>query len=163
MQYTYYVYKKDEANLTINRMPVWFKEVQFEGNEQEGIIILHSHNDYDEYWGSNAKMEISWEPKKRIDFLHYKEVQRSIDVYNAINMVITNKENDWVRSHEFTFWYGNRSKMIRKRYYAENAVHGIFYCDISERLFSLHTNVIAELYENFRPYVIESYKSIICH
>jgi len=163
MQYTYYVYKKEDADITINRMPVWFREVQFEGNEKKGLIIFHSNNDYDEYWGSNAKMEINWETKERTEFMHYKAVQQSIDVYNAINMVITKKENDWIRSHEYTWWYGKRSKMIRKHYYAERAIHGLFYCDISKRLFSFHTNVVDDLFENFEPYILECYKSVICH
>ncbi|MBD3215288.1 MAG: hypothetical protein GF311_21955 [Candidatus Lokiarchaeota archaeon] len=163
MQYTYYVYKKDEANITINRMPVWFKEIQFDGDEKEGLIILHSNNEYDEYWKANAKMEINWESKERENFMHYDAVQKSIDVYNAINMVVTEKNNDWLNSHEYTWWFGNRRKMIRKHYYAEKAIHGLFYCDISERLFSFHTGIIDELYENFEPYVLECYKSIVCH
>jgi len=33
MEYNYYVYEKPEANLKINSMPKWFKEISFEGNE----------------------------------------------------------------------------------------------------------------------------------
>lgn len=163
MQYSYFVYKKSEYNIKVNRMPIWFKEVQSEGDVNEGHIILHSNNDYDENWGADAKMEINWLKKERLDFLHYQEVQNSIDVFNAINMVITKKENTWVMSHEFTYWFGNRSKMIRKKYYVENAIHSIFYCDLTERLFSIHTSIINKHFDNFKPYILESFKSIICH
>lgn len=163
MQYSYFVYEKSEYNIKVNRMPIWFKEVQSEGDVNEGYIILHSNNDYDENWGADAKMEINWLKKERLDFLHYKEVQNSIDVFNAINMVITEKENTWVMSHEFTYWFGNRSKMIRKKYYVENAIHSIFYCDLTERLFSIHTSIINKHFDNFKPYILESFKSIICH
>ncbi len=163
MQQTYYVYERPEFNITINRMPVWFKEKKIEGNEKEGRVILHSANEYDENWKANAKMEISWETKSRLDFAHYKEVQKSIDIYNSINMVVINKENTWVRSHEFTFWFGNRRKRINRNYYEEQAIHGLFYCDMSERFFSLHSTIIEQLYQNFKPYIIECYKSVKCH
>lgn len=163
MQYNYYVYEKSDFNLKINRMPIWFKEIEIDGDQNEGNIILHSNNEYDENWGANAKMEITWYKKDRLDFMHYREVQNSIDVYNVIKMVITEKENTWVGSHEFTYWLGNRSKMIRKKYYTENAIHSVFYCDLSKRLFSIHTSIIDKQYENFKPYILECYKSIICH
>ncbi len=163
MQFTYYVYEKPECNIKINRMPIWFKEIEFNGDISKGMIILHTNDDYDENWGANAKMEIQWEKKDRFNFLHHKEVQNSIDVYSAINMVITEKENTWVRSHEFTYWLGSRSKIIRKQYYSENGIHSIFYCDLTERLFSLHTSIIAEQYINYKPYILEAYKSFICH
>ncbi|MBD3194269.1 MAG: hypothetical protein GF317_04385 [Candidatus Lokiarchaeota archaeon] len=163
MEFSYYVYENKNLNININRMPIWFNEVQVDGDESEGTITLHSQNEYDEVWGANAKMEITWEKKDRLDFFHYKEVQRSIDMYNAIKMVITKKEEDWIRSHEITFWYGHRKKIIRRKFYQENTIHGIFYCDISGRLISLHTAIIQEYFENFKPYILESYKSFQCH
>lgn len=163
MQKTTYVYEKPEVEIKINKMPVWFSEVDFTGDENEGSITLHSNNDYDDIWGSNAKMEISWESKERTEYLHSRAVQQSIDMYNAINIVITKKSTIWVRSHEFSIWYGNRTKMIRKHYYPENAIHGIFFCDISERVINFHTKIIREHYEGFKQYILNSYESIICH
>ena len=90
-------------------------------------------------------------------------LEKSIDTYNAIGIVVTKKERDWLMSHEFTFWFGQRRKMIRKRYYVEKVVHGIFYCEISERLFSIHTSIIESMYENYKPYIMKSYNSVECH
>lgn len=163
MEQTYYIYNKPEFALKINRMPVWFREKSVDGDENQGSIILHSANDYDENWKANAKMEISWEPKDRLEFAHYKELQKSIDVYNSIDMVVTNKENDWLNSHEFSFWFGNRRKRINRNYYDEQAIHGVFYCDMTQRFFSLHTVIIGSLYENFKPYIMECYRSLKCH
>ncbi len=163
MEYNFYVYNKAECNLTINKMPIWFKEIEYEGDENNGYIILHSLNDYDEIWGPNTKLEIKWEKKERMNLFYYKEVETSIETYNAIGIVITKKERDWLMSHEFTFWFGQRRKMIKKRYYVEKVVHGIFYCEITERLFSIHTSIIESMYENYKPYIIKSYNSVECH
>ncbi|MFX1572553.1 MAG: hypothetical protein ACFFB0_07380 [Promethearchaeota archaeon] len=163
MEYNYYVYKKLECNLTINKMPIWLKEVEYEGDENQGSITLNSENEYDEIWGPNSKMEINWEKKERLNLLFYKETQNSIDVYNAIGLVVTEKERDWLRSHEVVFWFGHRNKMIRKRFYTERAIHCVFYCDQSERIFNIHTNMLAEFYEKFKPFILKSYNSIICH
>lgn len=163
MEYNFYVYNKAECNLTINKMPIWFKEIEYEGDENNGYIILHSQNDYDEIWGPNTKLEIKWEKKERMNLFYYKEVETSIETYNAIGIVITKKERDWLMSHEFTFWFGQRRKMIKKRYYVEKVVHGIFYCEITERLFSIHTSIIESTYENYKPYIIKSYNSVECH
>ena len=163
MEYNFYVYNKPECKLNINKMPIWFKEIEYDGDENNGYIILHSQNDYDEIWGPNTKLEIKWEKRERMDLFYYKEVEKSIETYNAIGIVVTNKERDWLMSHEFTFWFGQRRKMIRKRYYVEKVVHGIFYCEISERLFSIHTSIIESMYENYKPYIIKSYNSVECH
>ena len=98
MEYNYYVYSKPECNLTINKMPIWFKEIEYNGDNQEGEITLHSQNDYDEIWGANAKIEIFWEKKERNELYYAKEVENSIQTYNAIGLVITSKEKTWLFS-----------------------------------------------------------------
>ena len=163
MEYNYYVYVKPECEITINKMPKWFQEIEYEGNANKGYIILHSGQDHDEIWGPESKIEVNWEKKDRLNFFYYKEVQNSIDVYNAIGLVVTEKSRDWLLSHEITFWYGRRNKMIRKRFYHENAIHCIFYCDITERLFNIHTSIIGDKYEVYKPFILNSYNSIICH
>ncbi len=163
MEFHYYAYTKPECNVSIDKMPKWYQEIKYQGDESEGSIILNSQNNYDEIWGANSKMELNWEKKGRPDLLYYKEVQNSIDVYNAIGFVVTEKKKDWLRSHEFTYWFGHRNKMIRKRYYNEKVIHGVFYCEVSERVFNIHTSIIGEMFENFKPYVLKSYSTIICH
>jgi len=163
MEYNYYVYNKPECKVIVNKMPKWYREVKFEGDETHGSIIFHSQNDYDEIWGPNSTLEINWEKKVRMNLFYYKEVQNSIDVYNAIGLVVTKKEQDWLLSHEQTIWFGQRRKMMRKRYYVERAIHEIFYCDISERIFNAHAIVIGKLYENFEPFILKAFNSMVCH
>ena len=86
-----------------------------------------------------------------------------LNTYNSIGLVITSKENSWLQSHEFTTWFGRRTKMMRKRFYSEKSIHGIFYCDITERLLNIHTAIIDKFYENFKPFILKAYSSIICH
>lgn len=163
MQKNYFIYQKPECNILINKMPIYFKEVEFNGEEKKGMIKFFSHHDYDEIWGPNAEMEINWESKERTKFFHAREVQDSIDMYNSIKITVVNKETVWLNSHEFTYWFGNRTQMIRKKYYPEIVIHGVFYCEISERQFNLHTKVIREHYEGYKPFIIEAYNTLVCH
>ncbi len=163
MEYNYYTYEKNEGNITIHKLAKWLIEEKFEGDANEGFISFHSQNDYDEIYGSNAKMEITWEKKDRTSFFFGKEVQNSIELYSSIDFVITNKESDWLLSHEIIRWFGQRTKMMRKRYYREKCIHGIFYCDVTERLINVHANVIDKFFENFKPFIIKSLNTIICH
>ncbi len=163
MEYNYFVYHKPECKIKLNKMPKWFQEVEYEGDENQGFILLHSQNEYDEIWGPESKMEIIWEKKDRMNLFYYKEVQNSIDVYNAIGLVVTEKNMDWLLSHEITFWFGHRNKLIRKRLYHENGIHCVFYCDVTERLFNIHTTVIGDKFENYKPYILNSFNSVVCH
>ncbi|KKM94928.1 hypothetical protein LCGC14_1193310 [marine sediment metagenome] len=163
MEYNYYVYKKPEINLIINKMPIWFREKEFTENENNSSLVLHSENSYDEIWGPISKMEVTWEKKEKRNLFYYKEVEATIQTYNSIGFIVTEKERGWLMSHEFTHWYGHRHKMIRKRFYLEKVIHGIFYCEVSERLFHIHTSIIESMYENYKPYILKSYSSLICH
>ena len=163
MEYSFYVYNRPECKLTINKMPIWLKEIEYEGDENNGYIIMHSQNDYDEIWGPNTKLEIKWEKRERMNLFYYKEVEKSIETYNAIGIVVTKKERDWLMGHEFTLWFGQRRKMMRKRYYVEKVMHGLFYCDITNRLFNINTSIIESKYESFKPFILKMFKTIICH
>ncbi|MBY9020893.1 MAG: hypothetical protein KGD67_07535 [Candidatus Lokiarchaeota archaeon] len=163
MEYNYFTYEKEECNITIHKLAKWFREETYEGDKDEGNISFYSQNDYDEIYGSNAKMEITWQKKDRNSFFHGKEVQNSIELYSSIGFAIINKESDWLLSHEFVTWFGQRTKMMRKRYYREKCIHGIFYCDVTERLINVHINIIDKFYDNFKPFIIKSLNTIICH
>ena len=144
-------------------MAIWFRETEFEGDEHNGLLTFHSQKNYDEIWGPDSTLEVSWEKKDRINLLYYKEVERCIETYNAIGFVVTKKERDWLMSHEFTIWFGHRRKMIRKRYYVERIIHGIFFCEISERLINIHAAVIESMYDNFKPSLLKTFNTIECH
>ena len=163
MEKTSYIYQNPHSNVTINKMPIWFEEDSVEGDQNNGYIAWSTKNQHDEIWGPLAKIQLEYTRMERSKFYHPKEVQNSIDQYNAINVIVSKKENDWLNSHEITIWYGSRRKLIRKRYYKEKSIHAIFYCDITERLFSVHASIIEDNYEGFRPYILNSFKSIFCH
>lgn len=163
MEYNYYVYQKPECNFIVNKMPIWFKEIEYHGDGENGSIQLQSEKDYDEIWGSDAKVEIEWEKRDRMSLFYYKEVENSIATYNSIGIVVTQKERDWLMGHEITRWFGQRRKMIRKRFYIEKIIHGIFYCDITERLININTSIIESQFENYKTFVLKFYDTINCH
>ena len=71
----------------------------------------------EEIYGTDATLEVYWETIDRVQYHHGKRVQQSFDMYNAIEVNITNKETVWNRSHEGTYWYGTRSQIKQKRFY----------------------------------------------
>ncbi|MHA1726386.1 MAG: hypothetical protein ACTSXH_16365 [Promethearchaeota archaeon] len=160
---TTYVYEKPESNIRITKMPIWFEETSAEGNQENGYISWETINHHDEIWGAIAKIDLEYSKLERSKFFHPKEVQKTIAQFNAIDITVSKKENDWINSHELTIWYGTRKKLIRKRFYRENSIHAIFYCDMSERLFSIHASMIEVHYEGFKPFILNAFKSITCH
>jgi len=163
MQQSYYGFQNHDFNIQIDKMPIWFKEARVSGDKDQGTITLHTSNTYDDIWGPIGTMEIHWEKKDRMDSFHAKQVQNSIDMYNSIEIVVTKKEDLWVRAHECTIWYGHRAKIIRKHFYRESVIHCVLYCDITERQYNIHTSIITDHYEGFKPYIVEAYNTIICH
>ncbi|MFX1273446.1 MAG: hypothetical protein ACFFBP_16570 [Promethearchaeota archaeon] len=163
MHKTTYVYDKPEFGLKLNLMPIWFKEIETSGDINAGSIILESQNIFDEFWGPIARMELNWENKDVNDFYHPREVQKNIDVYSGIQVAVTKKKNDWINSHNYTIWYGHRRKLIKTSYYEELSIHGIFYCDQSNKIYDLNAGVIKEHYEGFEPYILDAFNSIVCH
>ncbi len=163
MEITNYRYINEEFDFNVDKMPIWFEEVESTGDKNNGSVFLNTTNNFDENWGSLAKMEISWEKKDRLETFHAKEVQRAINLYNSIKVIIKKKEQSWIRSHEFTLLYGNRMKMVGRKFYPEDSIHGVFYCDISNRIFNIHTAVIKDHYEGFKSYILDAYNTFICH
>ena len=158
-----YIYENREFNILINRMPIWFEEFNILGKTEKGSIMLHTTNIYDEMWGPAAKIEISWELLEIESFYHPKIVQKNIDAYTAVDVALTKKKNDWNNSHNYTLWYGTRRKLIKTSYFEELSIHGIFYCDITQRVIELYAGVLKDNYEGFEPYILDSFKSVICH
>jgi len=163
VQKNYYVYLNEKCKININKTPIWFEAVKVEGTHESGQILFESSDEFDENWGKSVKIELSWFPKKREEYYHAREVQDSIETYNSINVVVTKKEHTWILSHEYTYWYGQRIKMIRKHYYPSIIIHGIYFCDITGRVVIIHFEVIRKYFENYEEFVIQMLKSIECH
>lgn len=163
MQQNYYEYSNDKLNILIGKTPIWFKEVSTEGDKENGKVFLESHDEFDEAFGKSVKIELSWEKKDRSEYFHAREVQTSIDLYNSINIVASKKETKWLLSHELTYWFGDRTKLIRRKYYASNIIHGLFYCELTERYFQIHIEVIKKFLPNYETFILEMLQSITCH
>lgn len=163
LQKNYYVYSNDKCKIVINKTPIWFEKVKVEGNHEKGTIFFESHDEFDENFGKSVKIELSWYQKVREEYYHAREVQDSIDTYNSINIVVTKKENIWLLSHECTYWFGTRTKMIRKGYYPSKIIHSVFFCEITGRVITIHFEVIRKYYLNYEKFIIEMLQSIICH
>jgi len=163
MQQNYYQIIKKEFKIAINKTPIWFQELSAEGDSENGKIFFESSDEFDEVWGKSVKIELSWEKKSRSEYYHAKEVQKSIDLYNSINVVASKKETIWHLSHELTYWFGEKMKLKRRKYYQSKILHGLFYCEITERFIEINFEVVSEYFPNYEPFLFEMMKSIECH
>ncbi len=163
MQKNYYQTIKKEFKIAINKTPIWFQELSSEGDSENGKIFFESSDEFDEVWGKSVKIELTWEKKNKTDYYHAKEVQKSIDIYNSINVVVSKKETIWHLSHELTYWFGEKMKLKRRKYYQSKILHGLFYCEITERFIEINFEVVSEYFPNYEPFLFEMMKSIECH
>ena len=163
MQKTTYIFEKSDYNLILNRMPVWFEETNSSGNENAGSIRLETKNVTDELWGPIGNIEINWEHLDPSKAYFPKIVQKNIDVYDAIKVSLTKKKRDWLNSHNYTIWYGKRRKLIKTTYYEEISIHGIFYCDITQRAIDMNSGILNENFKGFESYILDAFNSIVCH
>lgn len=163
MQQTTYTYENEEFNILVRRMPIWFEEFEISGDLQQGSIILHSQNIFDDDWGPVAKIELNWEKMNLEKYYHPRALQKNIDVYGAIKVVLTKKKKDWLNSHIYTLWHGTRRKLIKRTPYVELSIHGIFYCENTQRVIDLNAGVIKEYFQGFEPYIIDAFNSFVCH
>ena len=163
MEHTYWVLKHPELNMAIEKVPIYFKEIEVQGTPEAGTLKLESYNKMEEIFGPDAKIEVYWETTDRSIFHQGNRVQQSFDMYNAIEVNITDKETLWNRSHDNTYWYGNRSEIKQKHFYNSNHIHCVFLCEQTSRVFEMHATIISNMYQNYKDLVIDAMKSLLCH
>ena len=163
MEHTYWVAKYPEKNVAIEKVPIYFQQVDIQGNAEAGTVKFESYNKMEEIYGPDAIFEVYWETVDRALFHQGNRVQQSFDMYNSIEVNISNKETVWNRSHEGTFWYGTRSQIKQKHFYNSNHIHCVLLCEQTSRVFEMHATIIANMYPNYKDIVIAAMKSLLCH
>lgn len=163
MEHTYWIAKYPEQNVAIEKVPIYFQQVSLQGNMEAGMVKFDSYNKMEEIYGPDAIFEVYWETVDRSIFHQGNRVQQSFDMYNSIEVNISNKETVWNRSHEGTYWYGTRSQIIQKHFYKSNHIHCVILCEQTNRVFEMHATVIANMYPNYKDLVLAAMKSLLCH
>ncbi|MHA1719301.1 MAG: hypothetical protein ACTSWX_11550 [Promethearchaeota archaeon] len=140
------------------------KSIKEEGDMKEGRIEFKSVQISDEVWGPDSDITIEW--KKLDDPSHYhlgRIVNETIQNYALINVVTSKKERLWHLSHEMIIWYGNRQQMSRRRYFVSKVIHATFFCELTQRLFHIHANSLANSYDYYKDAIMDFINSIQCH
>ncbi|MBN2157573.1 MAG: hypothetical protein JW776_16115 [Candidatus Lokiarchaeota archaeon] len=163
MEHSYWIFRSPEHNVSIEKVPIYFQQVDLQGDSKAGKVIFESYNQMEEIFGPDAIIEVYWETIDRSIFHQGNRVQQSFDMYNAIEVNITKKETRWNRSHENSYWYGTRKQIIQKRFYTSKHIHCIVLCDLTDRVFEIHAKIIANLYPNYENLVQETIASLLCH
>ncbi|MHA1561839.1 MAG: hypothetical protein ACTSPA_06895 [Promethearchaeota archaeon] len=117
----------------------------------------------DEVWGADSDITIEWKKLEASHFHLGKIVNESIQNYALINVVTTKKERLWHLSHEMIIWYGSRQQMSRRRYFVSKVIHATFFCELTQRLFHIHANCLANAFNYYKTAIIEFINSIQCH
>ncbi len=158
-------YINENTKIQINKISNQYTQGNIieEGTDKNGKITLTSVKNFDEYWGPESKIEITWETKEPEDYHQGLKVKETIRMFSAIEVLATKKENKWHLSHEMTIWFGNRQQIKRKRFYASRIIHSILYCELSNRIFEIHATCIGNRYVNYEPLIMEIMNSFQCH
>ena len=161
-------YLNIENQIVINKISnIYSRDKKFikkEGNIDEGRVEFKSAQMSDEVWGADSDITIEW--KKLEDPSHFhlgKIVNESIQNYALINVVTNKKDRQWHLSHEMVIWYGNRQQMSRRRYFVSKIIHATFFCELTQRMFHIHANCLANAYNYYKGAIIEFINSIQCH
>ncbi len=151
--------------LSVLKIPNSFSPASLEvtGNMTEGKMSIKSEHKTDNIWGADAKLSIEWSPINPMVYHHGLQVKKSIDLYAAINVVVTNKTNSWHLSHDLTIWRGKRQKMEQRRMYAADIIHGIVMCDQTNRLIEIHADIEHNQFLSYEKSILNLIKSIQCH
>jgi len=163
MEHTYWVAKYPDQNISIEKVPIYFQQTELQGNSEAGTVKFASHNAMEEIYGPNVILEVYWETTDRAIYHQGNRVQQSFDMYNAIEVNVTDKKTEWNRSHEGTYWFGTRSQIIQKHFYNSNHIHCITMCEQTSRVFEMHATIISNMYTNYKDLVLAAMKSLLCH
>ena len=114
-------------------------------------------------WGPECKIEVSWENIDPTQYHHGLKVKDTIRMFSSIEVVATKKETHWHLSHEMTYWFGNRQQMLRRQYYPSNIIHAVMFCELSHRLFEIHSVAISASYPRYEKRLLDTMFSLQCH
>lgn len=163
MEHSYWIYRNEDFGLSINKVPIYFERDTENGTFDEGSSVFKSGSMFDDIWGPDVKITVSWEKADRMTYHHGKKVRESIKMYNAINVGISKKKTEWLQSHECTFWWGRRKHMIKGHLYGSNLIHSIMLCEQTSRIIEVDARVIENRIRNYEALILEFMKSLVCH
>lgn len=163
MENSCWVYRNEECGIKINRVPIYFERDAEEGDADNGTTTFRSGSQFDEIWGPDATITVSWEKTNRMTYHHGKKVRETINMYNAINVGIVKKETEWLQSHECTFWWGQRKHMKKGHLYGSHLIHSIMLCEQTSRVVEVDARVIENRFPNYEKLILEFMRSIVCH
>ena len=161
-------YLNIENQIVINKISNIYssdkKFIKKEGNLDEGRVEFKSVQVSDDVWGADSDITIEWKKLENPSHFHLgKIVNESIQNYALINVVTTKKDRLWHLSHEMVIWYGNRQQMNRRRYFVSKVIHATFFCELTQRLFHIHANCLANAFKYYKEAILEFINSIQCH
>jgi hypothetical protein len=164
MEFGSWIFSNKKVNVQLSKISMLFSSnVKVEGDETKGKITLVSEQQHDDVWGPVATVDITWEKKPRTQYHHGLKVKETIRMFSSIEVVATKKETQWLLSHEMTYWFGTRQQFKFKRYYPTNLIHGVVYCDVTERLYEFHAVCTANNYAKYEQPFLEMMFSLACH
>ncbi|QEE16475.1 hypothetical protein DSAG12_02305 [Promethearchaeum syntrophicum] len=161
-------YLNIENQIVINKISNIYssdkKFIKKEGNLDEGRIEFKSVQISDDVWGADSDITIEWKKLEASHFHLGKIVNESIQNYALINVTTSKIEKSlWHLSHEMTIWYGNRQQMNRRRYFVSKVIHATFFCELTQRLFHIHANCLANAFDYYKEAILNFINSIQCH
>lgn len=163
MEFSTWTFRNEEFKVCIDRVPNYYDRDTEEGDQNQGKITFKCGRQVDDIFGPESRFFVSWETMPPIGYHHGKAVRDSIKQWSAVEVNVERRESGWVNHHEDAMWFGRRTKMQQKHMYAIGIIHGLFYCDVSQRYFEIHGETMFQYKDNYNTLIEAAFKSIQCH
>lgn len=158
-------FKSEDLKIVFNKIPNYFNssDVNITGELNEGSFWVKSYDKKDDIWGAIANITVEWSPANPLTFHHGIQVKKTIDIYSAINVIVTQKEQSYLLSHDITIWHGRKQKFEQRRMYSSKIVHATIFCDQTNRLFEIHAEVLDSEFYLYEKPLKDFIYSFECH
>ena len=135
------------------------------GTAKEGKIEFKSREIYDETWGSYLTITFSWISYPLDGFHSGDAIQEILNLFSKINMTLEERVNDYIFGHFIQLVIGSRVILKKGIPYKVKEVHGVLYCEQSEREVSvvITVNDIQNIFPKWKDVLLRIIKSIKFH
>ncbi len=158
-------YVNDTLNVVINYLPSNFRLYEETGDEKSGKLIFKSLEIYDETWGPYLTLTFSWISYPIENFHSGDAIQDILNLFAKLNMNLDDRINDYILGHFFQSAVGSRIILKKGTPYTVKEIHGILYCEHSQREISIIVviNNIQNIFPSWKDTIIRIIKSIKFH
>ncbi|MHA1377657.1 MAG: hypothetical protein ACTSRG_04645 [Candidatus Helarchaeota archaeon] len=137
-----------------------------EGNDKNGKLEFRSREIYDEIWGPYITITFSWVTYPMENFHSGDAIQDILNLFSKLNINLEERsDNNYINAHLFQYLIGSRFVLKKGITYNIKEIHGILYCEQSQREISIIVTVNdnQNIFQNWKMPIFRILNSINFH